>query len=230
MPRQFAHNCSVLIVLEICFYLWLFCFVFFFPYSCVLLCVCVCAPVMDGKIRWVAEKGGYTKEDEIWKTQVQFVFEREAKRTGHTALKQEYKVYDSTSLEPGSLHWSMYSPVHIHLGGSTLRTRSKANNFIGGLHNSAPIPGVIVFPLRLSCTDESLMHSFLGIMDSTGQLQPGPAAGDGSEWMGTRSVSIQMTGRDGEHAGSRFFCVHIFDSSVCACVCVWHLCLYLIYL
>lgn len=109
------------------------------------------------------------------------MFEREAKRTGHTALKQEYKVYDSTSLEPGSLHRSMYSPVHIHLGGSTLRTRSKANNFIGGLHNSAPIPGVIVFPLRLSCTDESLMRSFLGIMDSTGQLQPGPAAGDGSE-------------------------------------------------
>lgn len=50
--------------------------------------------------------------------------------------------------------------------------RSKANNFIGGLHNSAAIPGVIVFPLRLSCRDESLMHSCLGIMDGTGQPLP----------------------------------------------------------
>lgn len=58
--------------------------------------------------------------------------------------------------------------------------RSKANNFIGGLHNSAAIPGVIVFPLRLSCRDESLMHSCLGIMDGTGQLLPSPAAGAGS--------------------------------------------------
>lgn len=40
--------------------------------------------------------------------------------------------------------------------------RSKANNFIGGLHNLAAIPGVIVFPLRVSCTDESLMHPCLG--------------------------------------------------------------------
>lgn len=75
----------------------------------------------------------------------------------------------------------MYSPVHVHLGGRTLRTRSKANNFIGGLHNSAPILGVIVFPLRLSCRDESLMRSCLGIMDCAAQLLPGPAAGDGSE-------------------------------------------------
>lgn len=66
-------------------------------------------------------------------------------------------------------------------GRGTLRTRSKANNFIGGLHNSAPIPGVIVFSLRLSCGDESLMHSCLGIMDGAAQLLPGPAAGDGSE-------------------------------------------------
>lgn len=55
--------------------------------------------------------------------------------------------------------------------------RSKANNFIGALHNSAAIPGVIVFPLRLSCRDESLMHSCLGIMDGTGQLLPNSAAG-----------------------------------------------------
>lgn len=58
--------------------------------------------------------------------------------------------------------------------------RSKANNFIGGLHNSAAIPGVIVFPLRLSCRDESLMHSCLEIMDGTGQLLLSPAAGAGS--------------------------------------------------
>lgn len=60
--------------------------------------------------------------------------------------------------------------------------RSKANNFIGGLHNSAAIPGVIVFPLRLSCRDESLMHSCLGIMDGTGQPLPSPAAVAGSSW------------------------------------------------
>lgn len=70
--------------------------------------------------------------------------------------------------------------------------RSKANNFIGGLHNSAAIPGVIVFPLRLSCRDESLMHSCLVIMDGTGWLLPSPAAGAGSgrrnEW-----------GREGEY-------------------------------
>lgn len=134
--------------------------------------------------------GGYTREDGIWKTQVRFVFEREAKQTGHTALK--YKVYDGSSLEPGSLRRSVYSPVHIHLGGSTLRTRSKANNFIGGLHNSAPIPGVIVFPLRLSCRDEYLMGSFRGIRDGTGQQRPRPAAGDGSE--GRMNVHVQMTG------------------------------------
>lgn len=58
--------------------------------------------------------------------------------------------------------------------------RSKANNFIGSLHNSAAIPGVIVFPLRLSCRDESLMHSCLGIMDGTGRLLPRAAAGAGS--------------------------------------------------
>lgn len=87
-----------------------------------------------------------------------------------------------TSLEPGSLYdVSMYSRVHVHLWGSTLRTRSKANNFIGSLHYSAPIPWVLVFPLRLSYRDESLMRSFLGIMDATGQLQPGPAERDGSE-------------------------------------------------
>lgn len=69
--------------------------------------------------------------------------------------------------------------------------RSKANNFIGGLHNLAAIPGVIVFPLRLSCTDESLMHSCLGIMDGTGQLLPSPAAGarSGGEMNGAERES-----------------------------------------
>lgn len=70
----------------------------------------------------------------------------------------------------------MCSPVHVHMGGRKLRMRSKANNFIGGLHNSADIPGVIVLPLRLSCRDESLMHSCLRIMDGTGQPLPSPAA------------------------------------------------------
>ncbi len=88
------------------------------------------------------------------------------------------------------LHESMCSPVHVHLGGRKLGMRSKANNFIGGLHNSAVIPGVIVFPLRLSCRDESLMHSCLRIMDGTGQLLPSPAAGAGS--------SGEMNGGEGE--------------------------------
>lgn len=129
-----------------------------------------------------------------------------------TALKQEYKVYDSTSLEPGSLHLSTYSPVHIHLGVSMLRTRSKANNFIGGLHNSAPIPGVIVFPLRLSCRDESLMRSFLGIMDGTGQPHPGPATGDGSE--GGMNADTECAGTDGRQRWRTcweqiFLCTHL---------------------
>lgn len=83
----------------------------------------------------------------------------------------EYRVYNSTLVCV-----SMCSPVHVHLGEQKLRMRSKANNFIGGLHNSAAIPGVIVFPLRLSCRDESLMHSCLGIMDGTGYLLPTTAA------------------------------------------------------
>lgn len=58
--------------------------------------------------------------------------------------------------------------------------RSKANNFIGSLHNSAAVPGVIVFPLRFSCRNESLMWSCLGIMDGTGKPLPTPAAGAGS--------------------------------------------------
>lgn len=175
------------------------------------MCLCACYGWKD---LLGGGGGGYTKEDGIWKTQVQFVVEREAKRTGHTALKQEYKVYGSTSLEPLSL--SMYSPVHIHLRGSTLRTRSKANNFIGGLHNSAPIPGVIVFPLRLSCRDESLMHSFRGIMDGTGQLQPGPAAGDGSEG-----------GMNGDTACTYRPQAETEDSSVCMCVCGICPCIYI---
>lgn len=134
-----------------------------------------------GRFAGWQRRGKYTKRDGIWKIQVQFVFEREATSTRETAEKQEYKVDDSTLSEPVSLRPSMYSPVHVHLGGSMLRTRSKANNFIGGLHNSAPIPGVIVFPLRLSYRDESLMHSCLGIMDGAAQLLPGAAAGDGSE-------------------------------------------------
>ena len=68
--------------------------------------------------------------------------------------------------------------------------RSKANNFIGGLHNSAALPGVIVSPLRLSCRDESLMHFCLGIMDGTGRLLTSPAAGAGS--------SGEMNGAEGE--------------------------------
>lgn len=71
----------------------------------------------------------------------------------------------------------MCSPIHVHLRGRKLRMRSKANNFIGGLHNSEAIPGVIVFPLRLSCRDESLMHFCLKIMDGMGQLLPNPTAG-----------------------------------------------------
>lgn len=104
----------------------------------------------------------------------------------------EYRVYDSTLFVcvRVSLRVPMCSPVHVHLGGRKLRMRSKANNFIGGLHNSAAIPGVIVFPLRLSCRDESLMHSCLGIMDSTGQLLSSPAAGAGS--------GGEMNGGDGE--------------------------------
>lgn len=62
--------------------------------------------------------------------------------------------------------------------------RSKANKFIGGLHNSAAILGVIVFSLRLSCTNESLMRSCLAIMDGIDQLAPCPAAGAGSSRMG----------------------------------------------
>lgn len=57
------------------------------------------------------------------------------------------------------------------------KMRSKANKFIGSLHNSAAIPGVIVFPLRVSCRDESLMHSCQSIMDGTGRLLHSPAEG-----------------------------------------------------
>lgn len=64
--------------------------------------------------------------------------------------------------------------------------RSKANKFIGGLHNSAAIPGVIVFPLSLSCGDESLMRSCLVIMDGMDRLPPCPAAGAGSRWRNER--------------------------------------------
>lgn len=102
-----------------------------------------------------------------------------------------------------------------------LRTRSKANNFIGGLHNSAPIAGVIVFPLRLSCRDESLMCSFLRIMDGTGQLQPGSASGDGSE--GGMNWDTDCAGTDGKQRRQTcwepvFLCT-LFDCSVCVRVC-----------
>lgn len=172
-------------------------------------------------------RGKYTKRDGIWKIQVQFVFEREATSTGETAEKQEYKVDDSTLSEPVSPCPSMYSPVHVHLGGSMLRTRSKANNFIGGLHNSAPIPGVIVFPLRLSYRDESLMHSCLGIMECCGSATTWCCCrrevGERNEW-GCRVCTYRWqvehikrwvrVGQLGEHEGSRIFCVHIFDSRV----------------
>lgn len=70
------------------------------------------------------------------------------------------------------------------MGGTKPRMRSKANNFIGGLHNSAAIAGVIVFALRLSCRDESLMHSCLVIMDGTSWRLPSSAAGAGRETNG----------------------------------------------
>lgn len=95
----------------------------------------------------------------------------------------EYRVYDSTLFVCGGVCVCMCPCVHLPTftwEGEKLRMRSKANNFIGGLHNSAAIPGVIVFPLRLSCRDESLMHSCLGIMDGTSQLLPCLAAGAGS--------------------------------------------------
>ncbi|CAB1420188.1 unnamed protein product [Pleuronectes platessa] len=96
--------------------------------------------------------------------------------------------------------------------------REKAENEIkgkqlyGGLHNSAAIPGVIVFPLRLSCRDESLMHSCLGIMDGTGQLLPSTAAGAGpapcppvlpvhQDWNDRLTLNISVHLEDGMFSG-----------------------------
>lgn len=64
-------------------------------------------------------------------------------------VKMEHRVFVGTLFGcvcmSACVHVSMCSPVHVQQGGRKLRMRSKANNFIGSLHNLAAIPGVIVF-------------------------------------------------------------------------------------
>ena len=164
--RLFAHNCSIIILSEICF-----CF-HFSLYSSVCIFVCLWREAGTGDYRM--------KTDNAEDTQVHVCV---CIRRGAVATASKREMQNMTALcVRVRLCVSMCSPVHVHLGGRKLRMRSKANNFIGGLHNSAAIPGVIVFPLRLSCRDESLMHSCLGIMDGMGKLLPSPAAGGGGRW------------------------------------------------
>lgn len=117
-------------------------------------------------------------------TSANLSFLREKKRGNCNSEHAHHSVWQHVVCVCACLLLFMRSLVHVHLGGGKLRMRSKANNFIGGLHNSAAIPGVIVFPLRLSCRDESLMPSCPGIMDGTGQLLPTASTGRVWEWMG----------------------------------------------
>lgn len=108
------------------------------------------------------------------------MFKRGKKSNGGKSVKVEHRAYDRTFVFVCvSVRLSTCSP-QVHTGERELRMRSKANKFIGGLHNSAAIPGVIVFPLSLSCRDESLMRSCLVIMDGMDRLPPCPAAEAGS--------------------------------------------------
>lgn len=84
---QFTHNCSILIVLEIYFYLcgFSFFFVCFFPPVFLWSSVYVCAPVTDGKIHWleVGGWGGGTQEKmEYGKHKCNLCFKERRSRLG----------------------------------------------------------------------------------------------------------------------------------------------------
>lgn len=87
---------------------FLFLLLFLFP---VFLCssVYVCAPVMDGKICWLVA-GGYTKEDGIWKTLVQFVFERHMEHTGRL---HENRNIECTTVPRWSLGVCIGQCIHL---------------------------------------------------------------------------------------------------------------------
>lgn len=173
----FSHHCSIIIVLsEICFCLSQ-------PPSLFipeLLCVYLCAPVQDSE--WWRKGNTEGGKNGIFRShECKFVLKREKRSSG-----ERWQMCDA-GLMAGHLFFcaclSTCWPAKVHIRRE-LRMRSKANKFIGGLHNSAAIPGVIVFPLRLSCTNESLMRSCLVIMDGIDRLPPCPAAGAGSSRVG----------------------------------------------
>lgn len=145
-----------------------------------LLCVYLCAPVQDSE--WWRKGNTEEGKNGIFRShECKFVLKREKRSSG------ERRQMRDAGLMAGRLFFraclSTCWPAKVHIRGE-LRMRSKANKFIGGLHNSAAIPGVIVFPLRLSCTNESLMRSCLVIMDGIDRLPPCPAAGAGSSRVG----------------------------------------------
>lgn len=131
-----------------------------------LLCVYLCATVQDSE--WWRKGNTDEGKNGIFRShECKFVLKQEKRSSG------EERQMRNAGLMAGRLFLRAClptcCPAKVHIRGE-LRMRSKANKFIGGLHNSAAIPGVIVFPLRLSCTNESLMRSCLVIMDGIDRL------------------------------------------------------------
>lgn len=169
----FSHHCSIVIVLsEICYCLFQAPSLFIPEF----LCVYLCATVQDSE--WWRKGNTDEGKNGIFRShECKFVLKREKRSSG------ERRQMCNAGLMAGRLFLraclSTCWPAKVHIRRE-LRMRSKANKFIGGLHNSAAIPGVIVFPLRLGCTNESLMRSCLVIMDGIDRLPPCLAAGAGS--------------------------------------------------
>lgn len=129
-------------------------------------CVYLCATVQDSE--WWRKGNTDEGKNGIFRShECKFVLKRE-KRSSRERWQMR-----NAGLTAGRLFLRACLPTcwpaKVHIRGE-LRMRSKANKFIGGLHNSAAIPGVIVFPLRLCCTNESLMRSCLVIMDGIDRL------------------------------------------------------------
>lgn len=133
---------------------------------------------LSGGGRGIEEEG---KNGIFRSHECKFVLKREKRSSGERRQMRDAALMAGRLFLRACLSTCRPAKVHIRRG---LRMRSKANKFIGGLHNSAAIPGVIVFPLRLSCTNESLMHSCLIIMDGIDRPAPRPAAGAGSSRVG----------------------------------------------
>lgn len=141
-----------------------------------LLCVYLCVTVQDSE--WWRKGNTDEGKNGIFRShECKFVLKRKKRSSGERRQMRNAGLMAGRLFLRACLPTCRPAKVHIR---RELRMRSKANKFIGGLHNSAAIPGVIVFPLRLSCTNESLMRSCLVIMDGIDWLPSCLAAGAGS--------------------------------------------------